>query len=391
MFAEPENPIGPIATLPPAERAAHEAARLEELARYALSEEPHQDLDDIVAMAAEICGVPVALVSIVEADRQFFKARVGLDVCETARDVSFCQFAIEGHHPFIVPDTHADPRFADNPLVTGAPFIRFYAGLALITPSGHALGSLCVIDRQPRALSHQQLRMLGILARQAMNQIELSRALSLSHAALAEAEALRSAQHEIAMEMTHRVKNTLAIVQAITAQTLRRADSLESAQAAIDARLLTLARAQDVLTGAAHDDIEASALITTALAPHMQGACDPRFTIAGPALRLGARQALGLALGLHELATNAIKYGALSQPGGTVALTWSGSEEACAFTWRETGGPPVAPPASRGFGSQLIERIVAGYFEGEAQLAFAPEGVLFTLNGRARRQPPAPA
>lgn len=362
-----------------------EDARLHELARYGLSPEPEKDFDDIAAMAAEICAVPVALVSIVEADRQFFKARIGLEVCETAREISFCQFALRDDGPFIVPDARLDPRFADNPLVTGEPFIRFYAGFPLVTSSGHALGTLCVIDRKPRALDPQQVRMLRILARQAMTQIELGKALEKSRAAHAEAEKLRARQHEIAMEMTHRVKNTLAIVQSIVAQTLRRAADLTEAHSAIDARLLALARAQDVLSLAAMDDIDARTLILAALAPHMQGEEDPRFAIEGAPLLLGARQALGLALGLHELATNSTKYGALGHAGGTVTLQWSGNDTACTLSWQERGGPAVTAPAARGFGSTLIERIVAGYFEGKATLAFHPEGVRFDLSGRARR------
>ncbi|QVM85380.1 sensor histidine kinase [Novosphingobium decolorationis] len=362
-----------------------EDARLEALARYSLTSEPEQDFDDIVAMAAEICDVPVALVNIVEAERQFFKARIGIDISETPRDVSICQFAIREDVPFIIPDARRDPRFADNPFVTAEPGIRFYAGFPLVTRDGHALGTLCVIDHEPRTLDAQQIRMLRILARQAMSQIELGAALEKSRAAHAEAERLRAGQHEIAMEMTHRVKNTLAIVQSIVAQTLRRSPDVEQARKAIDARLLTLARAQDVLTRSALDDIDVRALISAALGPHMQGENDPRFVLSGPPLLLGARQALGLALGLHELATNATKYGALSQTGGTIALTWNGADAACTLEWAERGGPRVEVPTERGFGSTLIERIVAGYFEGEARLTFDPEGVHFTLSGRARR------
>lgn len=375
-----------LSVLPPSE-----TERLRALENYALSTEPQKDFDDIVAMAAEICEVPVALVSIVEAERQFFKARVGLDVCETARDISFCQFAIRDTVPFVVPDAHLDPRFAGTPLVIGPPFIRFYAGIPLIAPSGHALGTLCVIDRTPRTLSEQQMRMLAILARQAMTQIELGKALELSRAAHAETERLRASQHEIAMEMAHRVKNTLAIVQSIVAQTLRRTDSLANAREAIDARLLALARAQDVLSLAAMDDIDARTLILAALGPHMQGEDDTRFSLTGNALQLGSRQALGLALGLHELATNSTKYGALSVASGTVTLTWSGSDDDCTLIWQESGGPQVTPPATRGFGSTLIERIVAGYFEGQATLAFEREGVRFTLRGRARHTARTPA
>ena len=106
--------------------------------------------DDLVRAAALAMDVKIALVSLLDADRQWFKARCGLDVQETGRQIAFCSHAIEQAEPFIVLNAAQDPRFCDNPLVTGEPHIRFYAGAPLITPGGHALGTLCVIDDEPR-------------------------------------------------------------------------------------------------------------------------------------------------------------------------------------------------------------------------------------------------
>jgi GAF domain-containing protein len=136
-----------------------------------LAVERQPDLQDIVELASTICGVPIALVSIVDRDRQFFCAKVGLDVDETPRDVSFCGHAILGTQPFIVPDAAADPRFADNPLVTGPPHIRFYAGVPLML-DGHALGTLCVIDTAPRAADERMLDALMRLSRIARLHLE---------------------------------------------------------------------------------------------------------------------------------------------------------------------------------------------------------------------------
>lgn len=111
---------------------------------------PDSDFDQIVQMASRIFDVPVALISLVHRDRQFFKARVGLDVCETGRNVSFCTYAIMAADVFVVPDASLDPRFSDNALVTGYPCIRFYAGAPLLTKEGHGIGSLCLIDNKPR-------------------------------------------------------------------------------------------------------------------------------------------------------------------------------------------------------------------------------------------------
>jgi len=123
------------------------------------------DLDDIVELAAMICGVPIALVSLVDHDRQFFKASVGLQAEETSRGVSFCGHAILGRDPFLVPDASQDQRFADNPLVTGPPHIRFYAGVPLLVDDRHAIGTLCVIDSKPRVLDERMRDALTRLAR----------------------------------------------------------------------------------------------------------------------------------------------------------------------------------------------------------------------------------
>jgi GAF domain-containing protein len=126
-------------------------------------------LDRITAFAARLCGAPFALVSLVERDRQSFLARTGLAVCETPRATSFCAHAMLGQEIMVVPDATLDPRFADNPLVTGDPYIRFYAGAPLLSDDGIPLGSLCVIDRLPRtALTDLQYQGLEVLAEAVM-------------------------------------------------------------------------------------------------------------------------------------------------------------------------------------------------------------------------------
>jgi len=150
-----------------------EVERQEALDRTGLvSPARNQDLQDIVELAATICDVPVALVSLVDHDRQFFKAKVGLDVQETPRGISFCGHAVLGNELFIVPDTAVDDRFADNPLVTGPPHIRFYAGVPLIVDDRHAVGTLCVIDTRPRVLDERMRDSLERLARIARLHIQ---------------------------------------------------------------------------------------------------------------------------------------------------------------------------------------------------------------------------
>ena len=156
--------------------ADREAARLEALRQYKILDTPAESAyDDITELAAFICDVPIALISLIDTDRQWFKSKVGLDVNETSRDVSFCTKTILNQGIMVVNDTLVDPRFINNPLVTDAPGIRFYAGVALITPSGYPVGTLCTIDRQPRDLSESQQKALSALARQVVVQLELRR------------------------------------------------------------------------------------------------------------------------------------------------------------------------------------------------------------------------
>ena len=176
-----------------------EANRLDALRRYAILDSlPEPAFDDIVFLAAKICETPVALISLVDANRQWFKAKVGLAITETSREVSFCSHAIEHDDLLIVPDASEDDRFKANPLVTTEPKIRFYAGAPLVTPAGHALGTLCVVDYVPRQLAPELLEALRALSRQVVAQLELRRTLLTDHASMASQNAQMFAREQVA-------------------------------------------------------------------------------------------------------------------------------------------------------------------------------------------------
>lgn len=161
---------------------SNEVQRLRTLRLYkVLDTESEKMLDDLTQLAANICETPVALISLVDQDRQWFKSKVGIKTSQTPRDLAFCAHAILDDKLFVVDDATRDSRFADHPLVTADPNVRFYAGAPLKVADGSALGTLCVIDRTPRHLSSDQLKALETLRHAVVTQLELRRALEDFH------------------------------------------------------------------------------------------------------------------------------------------------------------------------------------------------------------------
>jgi two-component sensor histidine kinase len=457
---------------------------------------PEPQFDDIVQLARTICRTPVALVSLVDADRQFFKARAGFDGSETPLNQSVCVHAIKEREILIVPDLSLDPRTRDNPLVSGPPHIRFYAGAVLRTPQDEALGALCVIDTvaRPHGLSDEQTASLMALARQTMALLQYRRAIRIrddvvlrTHQRVEAAEGAQQAggvgtfqvdlatdmlfpsaefcrlyglpeehafsardlqamampgdvpgstaesrrdgsarlevqyrirrasdsevrwiarraefqrdatgrplrllgtvqditarkgleaqQQTLNEELSHRMKNTLAMVDAIAQQTLRAVGD-RAAVATFGARIQALGRAHDVLLGRA---MAGGSVRATVEAVVGVGADLRRFDLNGPEIDINPRSVLSFSLLVHELVTNAIKYGALSGEGGRVVVAWrpeagvAGAGLDFVFEWREEGGPPVEAPVRRGFGSRLIASGLSG--TGKAEVRYDREGM----------------
>ena len=187
-------------------------------------------------------------------------------------------------------------------------------------------------------------------------------------------------------EMNHRVKNTLAMVHAIVSQTLRQADNLKDAQISIQSRIGMMAQAHDRLIQSTWTETKIDEVVEAALVPHRSG--QGHFKVEGSDLPIGSKQALALTMALHELATNAAKYGALSIETGKIHIYWDiinkDEDEIFEFNWVESEGPKVEQPTRRGFGSRMIEQALAGYFNGSAELSYKPEGLSFVLKSASK-------
>lgn len=198
----------------PAAIPSNESERLQALRRYGLLDTPaEQAFEDLTYLAGFICGTPMSVITLIDADRQWFKARIGIDDPETHRDLSFCAHAILEDGVFVIPDATKDQRFLGNPYVTDAPNIRFYAGSPIVTSDGMALGTLCVIDKKPRDLSPEQLSALQALSRQVMAQIELRKRHSDIEQAYERLEELDRIKSQFVSMVSHELRTPLTSIR----------------------------------------------------------------------------------------------------------------------------------------------------------------------------------
>ncbi|PZW45083.1 PAS domain S-box-containing protein [Humitalea rosea] len=472
--------------------------RLAALDAFNILDTPREGaFDDAVHLARTICGTAVAAVNLLAADRQWFKAEAGLGVRETPLDGSICGVAaMLAPGLTVVPDTLADPRFADSPLL-GTPPLRFYAGAVLQTAEGFRIGTLCVLDPTPRpeGLTEAQTSGLTALARQVMAQLELRRALAAvgvgarsfraiaetvpqmiwsarpdghvdyfnrrwheftggapgaadgdgwavsihpedlpaTHLAwnaavatgepyfaeyrvrrhdgawrwfIARATPVRDAEGRIerwfgtstdvddlkqaeaarellARELNHRMRNIFTLIGGLVSITSRSFAEATDYADALRVRISALARAHEFVTPVEADAAAQGGLpglLEVLLAPY-PGTAGADIVIDVPDLPVGPRAATALALILHEQATNALKYGGLSRPGGRVAVTARAEGDRLLLVWRETGGPAIdGPPSRSGFGTMLAARSAEGHLNGKITHDWQPEGLVATLS-----------
>jgi PAS domain S-box-containing protein len=279
-------------------------------------------------------------------------------------------------------DIRLDPRYGASAPHHGMPKghlpVVSYLAVPVVSSSGEVVGGLFFGHHEAGRFDADAETLVSAVAAQAAVAMDNARLHRSAQTEIEQRTRAEAAKELLLGEIKHRVKNTLATVQAMASQTFRKAPPEE--RDAFVARLHALAAAHDLLTEQVRDTIQVASIVERALKPFLEHG-HQRIIPAGPGIEIGSNKSLLLAMVLHELATNAVKYGALSNSTGIVKLTWTLDEpvKRLFLHWRETGGPPVLPPSSSGFGSRMIERALSGE-GGKAVFTFAAEGLDVTLD-----------
>jgi two-component sensor histidine kinase len=345
-----------------------ETERIAALYDYDVLDTPAEaDFDEVVQMVARMCDVPMALISLVDSHRQWFKAACGTDACGTPVEHAICAHAILHDGVMVVPDTLADPRFSDNPLCTGDLNVRFYAGAPLVTRDGLALGTVCVLDHRPRDLTVEQINLLRVTADLVMRLLELRRVVRAQVDVRRELEASLERNRLLLGEIDHRVKNSLQQVnsflqmQAIAAATPGERASLEAAEA----RVMAVARVHQHLytqNDLTHVDLDTflSGLGATLGANASEGV---HIQVEAVPLRVAPRHASAMGIIVTELVANALKYAFAPGETGVVRIVVSEPDPgAIAVVVADNGMGFDERDAPRGTGVGM--RIVRGLARG---------------------------
>ena len=350
-----------------------EEARLRALRRYNILDTPPEEaFDSITRLIARICDAPIAVINLVDRDRQWFKSEVGLGVQETPVAVSICAHALLQPGLFIVPDTTQDERFRDNPLVFGDPLLRFYAGALLETADGLPLGTLCVLDYKPRELTEIQKETLTLLAKQVMMQMEL-------RAQSNRAEELNLRLRRGMAESHHRIKNNLQSLSAIVdMQRMNYGEIVPVSELTrLSQHIRSLASLHDLLTheaksGGEFDSVSLRGAIEKVVELIQATLGERRIIIKLQDARLLHEKAATFVLLANELISNALKHGR-----GAIEVTLTVQGESARFSVSDDGaGFPADfdPQRSANTGLELIESIGKWDLRGSIRYANRPEG-----------------
>lgn len=348
--------------------AALEATKL-------LDSEAEERFDRLTRLASNALGTEVALISLIDADRQWFKSAQGTDLCQTPREHAFCDHAIRKKDVMVVPDATQDERFEDNPLVTDGPEIRFYAGAPLITQSGQALGTLCVIDSKPRNdFTEADKQLLEDIAASVMTEIEV-----------VQQRQLVGDLSVVNEELRHRMGNMYAHVSALISMMGRNETDKDMLVRRLREKITTLGQTQALLAAHKWASVPMSELVKTTLAPFMNPANQTRLKIqSDDDFDVSPRGAFIMTLMLSELGTNAVKHGALGPREGQLNVAWSRGEE-IKLNWHEHLNEGRSGDIGQGFGSQILQRIVPMDLQGQAKYELSDAGLIYEVTAKPDR------
>ncbi len=333
-------------------------------------------------LAGRLLKVPVSLVSFVDDTRQYFSAQTGLDsplseTRTTPLSHSLCQHVVTAEDALVVEDARENPLVCSNGAVTDMNVIA-YLGVPIRSPDGYVLGSFCAIDKKPRKWTEDDVSHMRDFAAMIESDLRLRETLE---------------ERDIVLqEMNHRIKNLFTIINSILRMERRSHDTAEALAESVGNRLKALADAQQMIVPVIHArqsegaTTTLDALTRKLLSPH-GSAHDTRIVIRGDHVPVGPKAAVYLALALHELATNAAKYGGLSQDGGNLSITWSRSDDnTVVMIWEETGLTwEREKPTRSGFGSRLLSIAVEGQLAGQIETEVSVERFVRTLRMPASR------
>ncbi|WP_341862957.1 HWE histidine kinase domain-containing protein [Gymnodinialimonas sp. 57CJ19] len=343
--------------------------RLSSLARTGLMDSDKEEgFDRLSRLASRLLDVPVSLVSLVDDNRQFFKAEEGLQgpvaqSRETPLSHSFCQYVVTTEQSLSVVDAREHPLLSDNGAIKDLNVIA-YLGEPLHAPNGAVIGSFCAISDQPRTWTDEDRKILRDVTGLAEDQMRL------------QANARRNLM--LVEEMSHRLKNLFTVSSSLLRLSAREAEDKASMVKLLEGRITALARSHNLALGKGRDNTNGlKALLNAALAPYAD-AVGLEVQLSGPPLDLSPEAVTYIALTFHELATNAAKYGALSRPGGALHVTWNQTDEGIELFWEERAEVENLK-ASSGFGSDLLNDAVQFGLGGELQRDLKETGIHYRI------------